>query len=457
MLRKRLALAALAVLVLVVSRAPAGDVVLYDPTNPVIKASAIDQPVLCAVLANTSDANTIIGGTGNPVIFRAFVDTGASSSMISFLQATGAQGADSLGITSADYEGNYAETGIGGQEAGKVSRLYNVLVLNGNSTSGDVTVLNQFVDYGAHKLWVRQAEGVGETLSFMGFDLVDPINIVGMPIIRQRVMEMDFTPIANLETMATRLLPSGSSELHATNVTLDLCLRSFVGPAPPGETLPTWSENPVVCSISVSVDPGGGTRSISDNEWLFDTGAGSTFISFQRAQELGLIPASDGNLAEFMSTYGGIRLPVGGVGAGVDVPVLRVDEIRIPAKEGFDLVWKNVDVMVLDIPSDPSDPNSATLDGVFGMNLLVPSVTIDVASIDPTKINPDDALAILLGLLDFSPGYFEYAAFDATDPGHVELRLYTTLAPVPEPATLALLALGGLALLRRRRRRRVRA
>jgi hypothetical protein len=492
MLRKTLVL--LAPVLLCASFAPAGDVVLYDPASPVIKASAIDQPILNAYLAYGADPNLAVTSGGEAVVFNAFVDTGASSSMISYLQATGLYEVPSLGFDSNTYVGDYTETGIGGQEAGKVSRPFNVFVLSGNSNSAYGAALGDFAHYGAHNLWVRQAEGVGEAVSLMDFPLVDPVNIVGMPVIRQRVMEMDFTPLKNVDFssamggldifslldsnaslddldvsslsgssgMNTRLLEAGSPALHATNVTLQLRLKNFVGAPPPGQVLPTSSANPVVPHISVARDANGTTRRATENEWLFDTGAGSSFISFRRAQELGLIPLTDGNLAQFMATYSGPALPIGGVGQSVNVPRMRVDEIRVPAKEGFDLVWKNVDVLVLDILSDANGGGDSTLDGVFGMNLLAPSANIDV-TVDPAMLNLSDAtdvydmlatmgsLSTLLdSLMDFSPGYFDYAAFDATNPDNVELRLWTDAAP--EPGTLAMLAAGACCLLRRNRR-----
>lgn len=133
------------------------------------------------------------------------------------------------------------------------------------------------------------------------------------------------------------------------------------------------------------------------------------------------------------------------------------------------MVWKNVDVLVADV---------AGLDGVFGMNLLLPSVTIDtaglgidglgdlsnilqelqelleelfgdLASTPLTAADEELSLEDLLALLDLdvSPMYFDSIVFD---PANAELRVQSQL--VPEPVTVALLGAGSLLLLRRRRR-----
>jgi len=135
-----------------------------------------------------------------------------------------------------------------------------------------------------------------------------------------------------------------------------------------------------------------------------------------------------------------------------------LDEIRLTDTEGRDLVWKNVEVLVVD--------DVAGLDGIFGMNLLVPSVTLDLTALGLSDLDLGElgseqdledllgdyaALLGILGLLqDQSPGFFDTVVFDATDESHPQLRFGSSY--IPEPATVLLLAAGTAALLRRRRR-----
>jgi len=415
-------LAAAAVLICS-SCAFAEDLILRLPDYDHFNASALDQPEMAAVL---TDNGQVITEDGQPVIIEVFADTGASGSVVSYLNAVGydyepiaglgyehvpSLGLD--GIPAGEFVGHYTEVGFGGQETGDVTRPLGVKILNGPMDSSNDP--NDFIDYGQHNLWVRRDVGMGEIVSIEPITLVDPVNVMGMPVIRQRVMAMDPAPMADGGRIVTRLLPPGDPGIPQTNVTLQLSLADLVGQPPPGETLPSHYDNALVGNVTIEHTGGGRTNTVSGNEWVFDTGSGSTFLSFAKAQAVGLIDPSYASLEEYMPHHVGLTAEVGGIGPGaLTVPILQLDEIRIPAKENFYVVWRNVDVMVVDI--DVPVEGGMTLDGVMGLNLLLPSVTVDPA--DP------------LGAFDdISPGYFDSIVFDATDGGAVELRLYCELAP----------------------------
>jgi len=428
-LRRISVLVTASVVCLALHQAVGEEVVLTIPGYDYINAYGLDQPELSAVL---TDGGSVITEGGSPVIIEVFVDTGASGTAISYLNAEGydyepfpgfgfvhvpSLGLD--GVPAGEFTGTFLETGIGGTELGNVTRDFGVKILNGPmGGSGDPA---DFVDYGQHSLWVRMAPGVGEIVEVLGMTLVDPVNVVGMPVIHQRVMVMDPTPLVAQDRLATHLLPPGDGGIPQTNVTFDLHLVDMTGLAP--EEDPSHFDNPLVRHVTLTHDDGGGPASVSDSEFLFDTGSSATFISFAHAQAVGMIDAGYADLAAYLPDHiaaDGITGEVGGIGGSVTVPLLELDEFRIAAKEGFDVVWQNVDVLVIDITAPGS---GGLLDGAIGMNLFVPAVTIDPA--DP-----------LGGLEDISPGYFDAIVFDATDVNNAELRVYCELVPKRGDANL---------------------
>jgi hypothetical protein len=368
---------------------PRADFLVTDPLHG-------DAPILW------TDPLTEVTG---PAVFSAFVDTGASGFAISALHVSAdpdvREAVPQLDLTAADVVGVFTEIGVGGAETGDVTRPFGIRMIDGQAGSGAEQPLAAFNPYGSFNLWVRREVGTGEANEFLG---LDPINLVGMPVIRQRRMWMT-APVFNVETfesaeIQTTLLAPMAAE-PATNLTIPLRLQSFISPLPPGEVLPAAADNPLVRGVTVS-HPGGTPRT---GEWLFDTGAQSTILSFRVARDSGLIPAEYGTLAEFMADYTGPATQIGGIGQTLTVPMLEVARIEVATAEGFTLAWSNVTVIVADV---------ATLDGVFGMNLLVPAVTPD----------PDDPLGSLFNVSPINVGDM---VFDATDPAQPELRLFSSL------------------------------
>ncbi len=419
---------ALLVLLIFSTLVVAQEVIIFEPSLGHINASAIDQPELDAVLVN--DGN-VIYDNGLPVILDVFIDTGASSFVISNLSAVGFEyepitgygyvSMPSLGLDGSpvgEFLGEFTEVGIGGQELGDVTKLLGIKVLN--APQGSSLDPADFTDFGQYSTWVRRAPGAGEVVSMDMLTLVDPINVIGMPLISQYVLAIDVTPLAQGERIAARLLAPRDSSTPQTNITFDLQMENLVGEPAEGEVLPTCADNPMVPNVTISHTRGGVTRTDQDNRWLFDTGAGSSFLSFAKAQAIGLIGESYADLNDFLPDHksvGGLYGEVGGIGGGiVQVPILQLEQISIPAREGFDVIWLNVDIMVIDI-EDPTREGEM-LDGVLGMNMLVPALTID----------PDDPLG---SLDEITPGFFEYIVFDSTNPLRPELKLWSELAPTP--------------------------
>ncbi len=420
------------------------ELVLNHPDVPYFNANSLDQPRLEAVLTRNGEVVEDLRydpWTGNiemaPAVFKAFIDTGASGFTISHLHAEVNEYTEAvfLGFTPEEIIGQYTNLGLGGEEIGDVVGQFGLRIRNGPvdpfGMAGDF--LEEFVPYeSGFDLWLRRAQGVGEVNEVdlgggMVYQLVSPVNIIGMPVIEQRIMVMNWARNEFLEElfpeireMHTFLLGQGDSGIPETNVTLDLEMRDFVGEPEPGEVNPSTSRNPLLNNVAISHDP---ERDAVVGDWLFDTGAGASFISFDWAQAVGLIPEEFEDLEAFLVEHQaaqGIISQVGGIGPNtVTVPVLELNEIRIPAREGFDLVWRNVKILVFEHP----ELAELGLEGIFGMNLVGPAVTIDANVLE--GVNVSDPTLLLTFFDDISPSPFSSLVFEVTGEETAELRLFT--------------------------------
>ena len=400
----------------------AGEVVLNHPDHPIVNATGLEQPRLYALLTRDGE---VITWEGQEVIFHAFIDTGASGFAISNLLV------EYFGFGPDDFMGEYTTLGLGGEEVGDVTRDLGVHVLSGPPPwDGEVTV-GDFVDYGEFNLWVRRAPGIGEDI--VGFP--NPLNIIGMPVIEQRVMVMEWVPyFEEFEMLETQLLDRGDERIPETNITLDLELQDFVGEARPGEVLQSVSKNPLIKDVMISHDPDFGSVT---GDWLFDTGAGSSFISFDYARDIGLIDPGDFNPEEFdeyvayHKSEGGLVSEVGGIGPNlIEVPLLLMNEVRIPAREGFDLVWKDVVITVFDHP----ELAELGLLGIFGMNLIGPAMTVGNTALESDEYDSVE-FETMDDFGDISPSPFRSIVFEVTGEDAAEMRLFTD-RDLPEPGEI---------------------
>ena len=414
----------------------AGEFVLNRAEQEFFHATAMDQPRLYGLLTDADGA--VMEDDFGPVYFRAFIDTGSSSFVISNLHATGDFNQRPFGFVEDDFVDEYTNLGLGGEEVGSVTREFGIRLLNQPELSVE---LDDFVDYGSHRLWVRKAPGIGEVIEFETEDwgvltVASPINIIGMPVIEQRTMVMEWLSPedpdevlpSEARELQTRLLPKGDGGIPATNVTLDLKMRNFVE-ASGNEILPSFSKNPLVRDVRISH---ASERESVTADWLFDTGAGSSFISFDFAQTIGLIHQSYASLDDYLVDHkaaDGMISRVGGIGPDmVTVPLLEVKEISVPAREGFDLVWENVRIYVFDHP----ELAELGLEGIFGMNMIGPSATVDASLLGDLGFDEEagtpnsDILDLLFAMLsDITPAAFETIVFEVTGEETAELRFFT--------------------------------
>ncbi|MGN6626001.1 MAG: PEP-CTERM sorting domain-containing protein, partial [Tepidisphaeraceae bacterium] len=168
--------------------------------------------------------------------------------------------------------------------------------------------------------------------------------------------------------------------------------------------------------------------------WLFDSGAQLSFISSAMALSLGVELSfdQDGNpvltdLNTHAAPAGQFEVALGGAGGNAGTLLgFTVDELDLPTTDGL-IKFHNVTIAVLDVTVSDGT-TSYTLDGDFGMNLLLPSM-------DTTAGNT-------------TGGAFDFFSFDEA----TGLLSLTDSTVVPEPAAMGLLVLAGVLSCRRRRR-----
>ncbi len=252
--------------------------------------------------------------------------------------------------------------------------------------------------------------------------------IVGMPAMMGRTVSMDLTQLVDLSALIPSIgvdfnpaLPAGAG--HRYNIPLNMLdYPATHGQQNPDDPLPTYAPLPF---LSVT------TRHGSENstgDYVLDTGAQLSIISTETAFALGLDANGDGNFDDEAVAW----QQLGGVGGTVLAPQVLMEELAVTTDSGVELKWRELAPIILDI--DPS------IDGIFGSDLL-------------TSGWLEPALQTLLGEdADHGPIeqiHFDFTATDGTASMVVDLNpAYDTV--VPEPASLSLLTLGGLAILRRR-------
>jgi hypothetical protein len=241
----------------------------------------------------------------------------------------------------------------------------------------------------------------------------------------------------------------------------------------PGPTLdhnPFIGKNPVALlegadagsapGITITRHTVGGLKA-SEGNWLLDTGAAASIISEAQALAVGvkyqdghrpglpdeatpiLVDAITGAVIDDQFT-----LVIGGIGGQQVIAGFYLEGLKLPTIEGLvddsqNLYYTNVPVLVGNITvADPLDPTKTiTLDGIFGMNMLIESIFLQT-----------DATGGIEDLGDPSPSFFEWITFDEAN-GILGLTLDPTAGvAVPEPASLLSLACGMGALLLRRKR-----
>lgn len=367
-----------------------------------VQAVSMDQPRVCVALRRTRDGEPLAGkgqadlaallgeknGSDKVTTFSAYLDTGASGICIS------TQTAGTLGIRKVAVDETakgavvFHDVGVGGKDRFNISEeLY--LSMGPYQALGAPGLEGGFAPAGGP--WQCQI-GPIEGASLLSA-LVGPMDVVGMPAMAGKVVVMDVRPVnAMTDVMKVAILSPGSRDIPQTQRHVRLSYADF---APFTYTEPRGIKKPVITANPfIGPDPLGANnktaRPISmqhgnasaKGSWLLDTGAAASMISKAQAAKLGIRyhVAPDGTDS---STLVGVpkekqfSLTIGGIGGAKDATGFFVDELHVPTSDGDDLVYKHAPVLVADITvQHPTTGQSVTLDGVFGMNMLVASAQV---------------------------------------------------------------------------------
>jgi hypothetical protein len=288
----------------------------------------------------------------------AILDTGASGHVLS--QGTAAR----FGIA-AEPGSRYVEAGMSGDHAMAVSRAITLTASDLDPESEDDDPRRGRHPSAAAFRLPAQRVLLNEAPTDLTALLSSPgslVDVVGMPLIRERVVEI-LPDTDTLPALAVRLHPSAAGLAVDAWVGLDLVDFNRRDPRNRGPA-PSLATNPLVPGVRVALG-----ASHAKGDWLLDTGAACTMISTATARRLGLV---DG--AGTPTRQPEFTLPVGGIGGGhSNLPGFRVDRLVLPTADGRDLVFPDAAVVVHDVSTLRADGAKVTLDGVFGMNLLLPS------------------------------------------------------------------------------------
>ncbi len=303
---------------------------------------ALDQPRIAIELAEMDSGRVIGPGFANTFL----LDTGANSILavddaIAELNANGYR-----------TEGTFFEQGVAGFTEFDVSAPYRF----------------NFAGSDGMRLSLDNARIMSSnTVSFCPIPgLCSFYGIAGMPAMDKRVTTLDlsslgggnvgdggifdiFDSLAGIDFLSTTF----SDQLPETDLRRYRVPVTPVRFEPEGDgPFPIWTDLPF---LELTAGHGDATQK---GNFVLDTGAQMSIISSNLAFDIGLDANNNGRLEDEAV---GIQ-PIGGIGGQIDAPLMLVDELRMPTKEGVEMVYTDLTVAVVDI-----DP---TIDGIFGMNLL---------------------------------------------------------------------------------------
>jgi hypothetical protein len=291
---------------------------------------ALDQPRVTVQLITPT--NEVVG----PDIFNDWLlDTGANT-ILTFQSAVG-----DMNSAPPRYEtqGTFDEIGVGGSSLYDISKPYR---FDFAGRSGERNTLSN----------TRIISDASRDLSLFG-----PFGIVGMPAMTQRVTTLDLTTLTDINEFSMRT--DFSNTMPATTLPrYSVALDNRVSFDPEGSIVtggvpPAWSDIPFMTGQLKHND------AVATGNMLFDTGAQVSILSSAMAIALGLDSNLDGVLDSKDANFAREET-IGGIGGQITVPAFLIDELHLPTQQGPDLVWTDLQWLVLDIVDG--------IDAVFGFD-----------------------------------------------------------------------------------------
>ena len=389
-----------------------------------VQPAALDQPRVNVLVQRAAGKQILVATVDGQrtANVEAFLDTGASSSVLSFHTV------NELGVVGEKTtKGNpvrFSDVGLGGESQFAVSEPLLLSIGPSNSDPDIPTDARSLaVQYPVTSGPVRTEIGpLTQSNDLLASLAVADLDVVGEPVIGGRVIVMDMSGVNRVSdkihtTLVDPRNKSMASLIPPTKLHVKLShanFAAFTKIAPAGADGPTLASNPFIGPAPVttagsarqndaaSPPAGGGTSTLLASfagksiagSWLLDSGAVSSMISQKNAAALGIhydpkTVDSDHPRLLGISVDKQFTMSVAGVGgAGRHAAGFFLDTLVLRTTEGEPLRFVHAPVLVTDITlKDQTDGHLYTLDGVLGMNFLTASAKLDTSALLPDVTN----------------------------------------------------------------------
>jgi len=316
-----------------------------------------DIPYIWAIFRRSPGGEPLPDSEEN--VLQMFFDTGASGILLS------REVREELGIY-AEPNANFVDVGVGGEQDFKVSESLYIALADHDLI--EYPIESQFhEDLGPWRLMLA--------IDYSEDPLGQTIDIVGIPGMAGKsvVLKIEMFDIFGflIPYYVTQIMESNDPGIPELDIEVKVQFTNFLYTSHPDNQgpLPVLGYNPVIENIQIGYQ---GSNSVGD--WLLDTGAQLSMISTAQAEAVGLV---DSNCEPIVAPE--FYQLIGGIGSQIEAPVFLVDTVSIPTLNGFELVYGNPYVGVLDIGTiDEHTGEPIILDGVFGTNFLGYSYNLDL-------------------------------------------------------------------------------